>query len=266
MKIVVCGCTKDSEKYIRNHIFKLYTIKNISDQFKIIVYENDSTDSTLSILKETLEIDHVISEQLSFKKDRIKTLCHARNRLLEYVLKNYKFYDLMIMVDLDDVISEFNYKILENVFSKYKLSDWDVLTSNNYGVYYDIYALRTGPNHIWTNGMNYDCWYTINSQRKQIELLSGGKITRSEYIELLYRHIKDYQKKISQDDQLIPVHSAFGGMAVYKIRILDQNTKYNCNDGCEHVGFHKSITNKGGKIFICPILLTLGEKRNEITL
>ena len=265
MKIVLCGCTKDSEKYIRNHIYKLYTIRNLCNQLRIIIYENDSTDSTIKILKSMVEVDHVINETLPFKKDRIKTLCHGRNKLLEYVFEHYKNYDLMIMVDLDDVISEFNYKMLENVFSEYKLSEWDVLTANNYGVYYDIYALRTRSNHIWTSGMNYDCWNTINSQRRQIELLSGGQISKNEYIELLYRHIKDYQKKIPHTGDLIPVISAFGGMAIYKINILDQNTKYNCTEGCEHVGLHKSISDKGGKIFICPMLLTLGEKRNEIT-
>jgi hypothetical protein len=54
---------------------------------------------------------------------------------------------------------------------------------------------------------------------------------------------------------LIPVKSAFGGTALYKLSSIPSYCKYNGThptgeEKCEHVDFHKCIGNAGGKIYI----------------
>ena len=59
---------------------------------------------------------------------------------------------------------------------------------------------------------------------------------------------------------LIPVNSAFGGIAIYKIKSI-QECRYNGlyddeGEKCEHVDFNECIRSKGGKIFINSSFLT----------
>ena len=55
-KIVIAGCTKNSELYIFSHLSRLVEIGKLFQTYNIIIYENDSTDNTCEMLT-------------SFKKD-----------------------------------------------------------------------------------------------------------------------------------------------------------------------------------------------------
>ena len=52
LKVIICGCTKNSSKYIVNEINSLLKIKPLFARFDIVLYENDSTDNTVDILKQ----------------------------------------------------------------------------------------------------------------------------------------------------------------------------------------------------------------------
>jgi glycosyltransferase involved in cell wall biosynthesis len=51
-KVVIVGCTKNNQKYIRSNLLKLVQIGSQFKDYNIIIYENDSMDNTLQQLQE----------------------------------------------------------------------------------------------------------------------------------------------------------------------------------------------------------------------
>ena len=85
--VIVCGCTKNSSRYIDKHLQLLYDMAPLFETFKMLIYENDSTDNTVEILehfKQTHPFFDYISENL---QTRVKTqaLAHGRNTLLRHI-------------------------------------------------------------------------------------------------------------------------------------------------------------------------------------
>ena len=214
-------------------------LKSLFKSSKIIIYENDSKDNTLNILKdwEKEKLIYLITEK-DVKGTRTERLAYARNLLYNEAMKHT--FDLLIVIDLDNVI----YKLTkESIFSCFNLKqNWAMLGANQIYKYYDLWALRT-----YDDWMPFDCWYCTQSNKPE-------KYTSIEYcIYSRYKKIPTYVKPIK-------VKSCFGGAAIYKRKYLD-----NCSYGtgnqlingkiyekCEHVDFNNSILNNGGKIYINP--------------
>lgn len=259
--VVVCGCTKNSGSYIQRHLAIVYALKEEFREFQLVIYENDSLDHTLEELNEFQQLHpndvHVISEknisvtyQFNEQNDmRTQALAHGRNKLLNYVENQYHEYDLMIMVDLDDVIRTLHPKQLRHIFAL-NYDSWDALFANCVCRYYDIWALRISRHlwnpllhgRLWAHCIDYDCW----------EMAKLYKDVR----QFVYQH----QITIPVQLPLIPVTSAFGGFGIYKInhikdcfyKSIDQHHK----SRCEHVLFHEEMINKhDAKLFILPSLL-----------
>jgi hypothetical protein len=250
-KIIICGCTKNSGSYLQSRIDLLHQIGTQFLKYNILIYENDSTDNTVYILNrnKSSAFDFITETNVLNKiqyptlNQRVQILAHGRNTLLNVVKTKYASYDLMIMIDLDNVLENFNPKTILNAF-KYG-DDWAALTANCIGKYYDIWALRIHSNiwnpviHnlLWTEPLEHDCWFQIkNNIHPQI-------------------CIKSYQSIIPIKMPLIPTTSSFGGLGIYKIKNI-MNSSYKCFNNsfieCEHISFHKSIS---GKMYICPSLL-----------
>lgn len=273
LKVVVCGTIKNGEKTIKKNIESLLEIKKYCLDFKLLLYENDSTDNTVNILNNLRSnIIHVISEKnINKLGGRTIILSWGRNKLLKYINKHFSDYDYMIMTDLDDVLKGFKARMIKKEFDK-DLTKWDVLTANCIGPYYDIYALRANKNKFWNTDIQYDCWDMINHSTKL-----GFNPRLSKLI-----HVGNFQKVIPINEKLIMVDSAFGGMGIYKIDIIKDcyyngltefcsckkflNKDFHLKMGrcsmttCEHVSFHKQIREKNkGRIYICPSLLVYAE-------
>jgi len=256
--IVVCGCTKNSASYIDKNLNKLYSMHDLFKEFHMVVYENDSTDNTVQILetfKKNKKSFDYISEKGIINKVRNKSIIgpqiigYGRNRLLEYVEKNYTdSIDYLLMVDLDTVIENFDKDQLKYIF-KHDTTSWDALFANCDGKYYDIYALRIYKDiwcrdihsSLWKEPIYYDCW-------------SMAKKTYN-----VQKFVRHNQVIIPTTTHLIPVSSAFGGFGIYKYDII-KGIRYSCIANneitCEHVCFHEQIRKKHNvNFFICPELL-----------
>ena len=310
LKIVVVGCTKDSARYIKRHIQYLQKISQICCQLRMVLYENDSADNTLAILQSHPNVTTITEKgvlrkiskkfpNINPKYLRTSILAHGRNLLLDYVLKTHGNFDYMIVADLDNVISRFDPRILQRVWSELPPS-WDVLTANNIPLYYDIWALRApkdiwGRAHdlIWPRPINYDCWEAIHLQiyadfqssspSRKAQIRGKGGIEGWQRFSLAARNrahrkfVQPYQVSIPINSECLEVHSAFGGMGIYRISKLHgcryrglshQRSNY-CHiiwhdirpDICEHVPFHHDLRVKNNaRIFIHPKLLTCTEK------
>ena len=195
MSLIVCGCTKNSESYIYKHLQLLYDMAPLFKTFKMLIYENDSEDNTVKILKKFKKkhkyFDY-ISDNIQEDLTREEVLAYGRNTLLNHI----QGFDYMIMVDLDDVISTFKPSQLKYLFEN---KEWDALFANC-ETYYDVSALRIEKDK-WTHTcpfkvIDYDCWEKVHYHNST-------------------RFVSQHQIKIPSSAPLIPVNSAFGGFGIY---------------------------------------------------
>lgn len=261
-KVIIAGCTKNSGQYILAHLIKLGELGKQFSEYKIIIYENDSSDNTIELLelykKSNKNFIYISEKGISTKysphHNRVQIITHGRNYLLTLVYEKYSNYDLLIMVDLDDVLKKFNAKNCAQQISRHNDVEWSGLTANCEGPYYDIWALRIPATlwdpeihgKIWPGPLEHDCWNQISNNIPQRVC------------------IKNYQKIIPLNMPLIETESSFNGIGVYKIdkiKDIKYDAFYRNQDNqiifgqCEHVSFHRNIRNNGGKIYICPSLM-----------
>ena len=249
MKCIIGGCARNIEKQLEVSLPDIIKIGEQFDEYSILIYENDSTDRTLDIIK-TFQRDYpeinLISEKLVVGT-RTEILSHGRNILLQQVIDNYSEYDFYIQMDLDYMRpTTFNMK---NILQGWK-SEWNGITAVSEEHYYDWYAL-------------------IIDNKKQMWDLSKRPLC------LIHGDDKDADHglceswacnsfcKWNAEGNIGPtsvkqVISAFNGIGVYKIsRIIEKDTCFylGSKDGkqlCEHVMFHKCL----GNIYIHPELVT----------
>lgn len=262
-KIVICALARNIEKTIPKAIEKALLFGKGFKEHKLVIFENDSSDGTRSKIKEhygnndnvilmnccdlgscdcKLNINHPKGNG-AFRPSRIEKMARFRNLYLDYIKKNFRDYDYMLVYDIDMRGGIY----LDGYHSIYGNDNWDVITARGlkvfpglygkYNVIFDILAfvpIDEDPRYVSTNDL-------VEHYRKQ-----------------------QLFKKNNIGDDLIEVNSAFNGAAVYKIKdILD--IQYDSNTRCEHIDFHIQLLDKGKKIYIDPSFIIQAGLDNETT-
>jgi hypothetical protein len=250
--VIFAGCAKNVGAFIAKNMQNINACGAKFKSFQLIIYENDSNDNTRDIMVENKQDNyHYIFEDGIREPARTVRLANARNKLLEKMreLTQTGDYHYLVMMDLDDVnVTGLFVNTMETCFD-YDTTDWEAMTANQYGGYYDLWALR--HNII----IKDDFWKEkhYNTELHENEIL------------ITLPHLA------FPEDTLVDVDSAFGGMAIYKISAIPENAKYvgeyynddekynhvcpikdisDYNQKCEHVDFHKSIKDAAGRIYI----------------
>ena len=253
LKIAVCSIVRDCEKNLRNNIPIVNNIVSKFQDFRIIVFENDSIDGTKNLLKvwanhsskifvqcETFGTRTIPEKSSShtnkyFSRYRITKMINYRNRYLDKLEEiNFK-PDYVLIVDLD--VSKI---FINGVFHSIGLNNyWDVITANGFSLsprlkrrYHDSYALVENGSEALSQ--------TENSMRKISEKFGS----------------------ISKNMPLIPVYSAYGGLAIYrydairKLRYrLIENKDNRVEVRCEHYSICHDIRKNGfNRIFVNPAM------------
>lgn len=232
-KVIFTGITRDNSRDIP---VMLQAFRNLGEKFadfRVIIFENDSSDNTLQLLQEAANEDsrfRVISHNYNLqKRPSIKFLAEIRNKYIEAIFeKEYDDFDIVIMADMDMKYGV-DERGIEDSFAQY--DKWDSVCSNGIfttdGRMYDCFAFR---NERFPHGLNdlppYKYWNLYIAQ-----------------LALIYR----------PDGDLVPVYSCFGGLAIYKKKFI-QGCKYDSEkEDCEHVHFHKCMKEKNGaRMFMNP--------------
>jgi hypothetical protein len=229
---IIVGTARNIEMYIQNSIKILTNISYLFNYCPIVIYENDSTDNTISLLN-NFEHIKVISEK-NIPGNRTTILAYARNKLHDYAFSlNYPF-DFYIVCDLDDKITNLT---PESILSCFEHQNWSMMGSNQLGNYYDLWALRTKDN--WCD---HDCW---------------------DHKDYCHKNSKPscISKNIPFNSHPIEVNSCFGGTGIYKfehtIGCKYKSYKQNfCDERCEHVSFHEDMKKiYNAKLFINPKMI-----------
>jgi hypothetical protein len=202
-KVLICGVCKDVETKIQHSIENIEKLGNRFKDYAVIVYENNSNDETASILREwakkndkVLFISEVVPQkQLPFL--RMEMIARARNIVLEKAkLPEYSDHQYLIMADLDFI----NPWPIEEIVNSVELPiEWDCISANGIRpdkTYVDRFAFRDESYPLGDELLGNPWWYAL----------------------------VDTQLTLVGKEDLMPVYSAFGGLAIYKRATLTQFT------------------------------------------
>lgn len=216
-------------------------------QVQVLLVESDSTDSTLQVLAEVqqqwpalrfISAGH-LRERLPQRTARI---AHCRNLYLDELASNPLYAGLshVVVADLDRVCADISAAALHSCWNT--TLAWDACAANQGDWYYDVWALR---HPVWCPG---DVW----REHAELKALFG----EAEATQLA---IFSRQVHIAPDRPWIAVHSAFGGLAVYRREAL-LHARYAGLDAqgqpvCEHVTLHAQLRSQGAQLYINPQLI-----------
>ncbi|MCH9631311.1 MAG: hypothetical protein S4CHLAM37_13330 [Chlamydiia bacterium] len=212
-KVIICGIGKNIATPLPQVIKSIEKIGSLFIDYKVAIYENNSSDSTkdqlrnwsnrnsrVDIISEDVEPSEILRSSSSFSwvtqsGSRTEQIARARNILLDYIEKNFHpKYSFIINLDLDfaDPIA------VDGIIDSFsKIDKWDVVTANGVreeGYYWDSYAFRS---HTFPFGAE------ILTDQNWVNIKKG------------HPTVLHFWYRIREDLDLIPVDSAFGGLAIY---------------------------------------------------
>ena len=248
-KILLAGPVRNVAFVIEHELKALLSSLDDFAEVYCFVVESDSSDDTLKKLEELQgklnNFSYISAGDLSKKyHKRTDRIALCRNSIIDAVAADPKFSDIdyVAMADMDgmnDLVTPVKIAQCWDVSEP-----WDVITANQLGEYYDIWALS----HPAWNPM--DCW----EQKRILESVLGDR--NAENIA-----VKSKQGEIDPRAALIEVDSAFGGLGIYMREAFlagrYEGTDIDADgiDVADHIPFHKDLRKKGYRIFINPALI-----------
>ena len=244
--IIIVGIVRNISTSIKADLEKLSAAFSDADTIDFFVAESGSSDKSIDVLAElssqrndfqytTLRIDEKLS--------RTENMANARNKYLKYLRAESRLssYSYVVIADFNKLNNKVN---AASVKSCFKRDDWDVVTANQSGRYYDAWALR---HPLWSPN---DCW-------EQHEFFR--KYTKFPELAINYS-MRSRMLKIPSNSEWIRVNSAFGGLAIYRSEVLNSKALYSGirSDGrkiCEHVPFHSELHENGARIYLNPAFI-----------
>jgi glycosyltransferase involved in cell wall biosynthesis len=252
--VSICSIVRNCQRNLEKNIPRVEKLRSLFKDSEIIVFENDSKDNTLKILKrwerESYNV-HVFSDTFKgfaislkpsgnenpyYSISRIEKMVIYRNKYIHFLNNHGIERDYVIVIDLDIA----NFYIYGIIHSFGTSIPWNSISSNGISIsstfrkqYHDSYAL-----------IEY-------GKLNQIQTEQSIKLNRIRY------------SFLKQGMPLLQVDSAYGGLAIYKwISIKDIYYSYLINNDSrvqcksEHVGFHMLMKENGhDKIFINPTMI-----------
>lgn len=214
-------------------------------EIRVLVVESDSSEDNiarLSALSDESAVRIISLGNLRSKMPlRTQRIAHARNRIVEEVRTDlYADVDYVVLADLDGVNRAVTRAGLESAWAAPE--PWDVVTANQPGPYYDIWALR---HPYWSPN---DCWASVRALQPVIGRRAAFRLA-----------VEARQVRVPADAGLIEVKSAFGGIGIYgrSAFVAGRYVGIDSEDNeiCEHVSFHADLSAAGFRIFINPAFL-----------
>ena len=266
-KIIFVGLVQNCGQFLPAVLKNIENLSTLASDAAYLFLENDSTDNSKAILNNwgasrsnfnLLNFDGL--NQLGIRTVKLELL---RNSYIECIrtYKNLRDYDLVVMVDMDNVgawpidLKEFS-KALEFLMADKKRA---AVFANQIGTYYDVWALRHKelcPSDAWEEVMDYK---NKNPQVSDEEAFN--------------QTFKKRIHSIPPTKDPIAVDSAFGGLGIYRMNYILKNPnpylgykvksipstdgtfKISRRQYCEHVHFHEGIRSLGGELYIYPSLI-----------
>lgn len=243
--LAVVGCVRDGAATVAGAVRRIAAALPAGCRVHWMVIESDSADDTASVLdllkSEINGFDWIglgrLADRHPLRADRI---AHCRNAGIEW-FESLRSRGLpvshLVMADLDGVNDGLTSAAFASCWAR---DDWDGCMANQAGRYYDLWALR---HPVWCPG---DCW-----AEAAFLMEHGVQEDRAKMAAVFTRMLT-----IAPEREWIEVHSAFGGMAVYRADAIT-GLRYSGltpsgAEVCEHVGLHEAMRARGSRLYINP--------------
>ena len=241
--VVIVGIVRNIEKSIKKDIERFTEAFSRFGVIDFFVVESGSTDQSIQALeqlsKEMINFNYKCLA-INHKINRTSNMASARNAYLTYLRTDSRLskYQYIVVADFNNLNSKLDKRAVDSCWNN---STWDVVTANQSGRYYDIWALR---HPIWSPN---DCWEALDFYRKY-----------NKFPELALTYaLRARSIRIPKNSAWIEVDSAFGGLAIYKSELFESKATYigitmEEKGVCEHVSFNNQIRESGARIYINP--------------
>ena len=254
-RAVFIGLARDCAPMLPAVLDNLARMAAMFAQSAFLFLENDSRDATRAILERWCRSRNhaaILSPEgpNSQSLQRTVRLAALRSQLIEAIRSRFDDYDLLVILDCDDV----NATPVTDMtgFTRavdFLLADQSraAVFANTLGEYYDMWALRQPqrcPDDVWEATMDYALRHRVSDQQAVAAVFAP----------------RLFELKI--DAPPMEVDSAFGGLGIYRLpRVLVNPAKYEgykvktvaAGGGsreigwhiCEHVPFHAGLRAQG---------------------
>jgi hypothetical protein len=244
---VFIGAARNCEPYLERALERWAILRPCFSSARFIVAENDSTDRTKDILaawasgapdRRVLCLDGLAERDLR----RSERLAIARNRLLDEIIaaEELRTAEFLVVMDLDEASLAIT---RERLCRCMEYTGWDALFANQFLYYYDVWALR-------------------EARRSPDDWVDRVAVASASYPEswARFRHLTWRARPIWPLASPLPVQSAFGGFAIYRMPVALTSRYQGRQNGrvvCEHVPFNERLAHEGARLFIHPGLINM---------
>jgi len=237
----VVGTARNVARPLASSIRRLRDVFSSLGETRFFVVESNSADDTVEVLRRlSSEIPNFLYESLEGLPEgsqwRTTRLATCRNHYLDHLLRQQLGpEDLVVMADLDGVNNRLS---RDGITDSLSSEGWDVVTANQSGRYYDLWALR------------HPIWCPSDYRDYSEFLIAHGYSARTAH----RLSVRARQLRIGVESGLIEVAAAFGGLALYRPWVIKTSRYEGMTPAgqqvSEHVPFHLGAREAGARIFI----------------
>jgi len=236
--VVITGLCRDVRMCLPRFAARVERLGSMFRDYHVVLYENDSTDRTLEFLHDWQALNprvHVHSETLNIHRfpqarslPRAAHLAACRNHCRTRIVQDFAAAEFVIVAD-SDLLGGWSYDGIAHTFGH---ADWDFVGS--YGLIRRPFR-STAP---WEY-QHFDTWAFRPDPRANP-----------------YSGVDASELALPRGGPLLPVHSCFGGLGIYRAECLHA-AEYSGED-CEHVALHTRLRERGfDRLFLNPSQIVL---------
>ena len=242
-RIAITGLARDIAAVLPRTIARIERLGSLFADYRVVLYENDSRDDTLSQLRTWATANPRVTIISEHRNDpvnptsrclsRVTRMAYYRAACWSRVTQDHADCDAVVVLDTD-LHGGWSYDGVANTFAR---GDWDFVGAN--GIIYRRNYLR--PNVT----VQYDAWAFRTDDHYR-------PWTTRDVNNLTFRRGEPWEQ----------VTSCFGGFGVYQFAAYQAGVY--TGDDIEHVTFHRSMCRAGySRLFLNPSLIALYGRKHR---
>lgn len=253
--VIITGLCRNIMPVLKHAVARLRKTGELFNDYRILIYENDSSDGTSEALRKYFQKDNkttVVQEITGapmFGKtrelNRPRYLAGLRNISFEGVRLLNKFFpvDYIIVVDLD-LEGGWSY---DGICHSFSYNNWSAITANGLEYVDATYVGTDGTTFSEYKPLFYDTWAWRCIDTKMTEVPESAEIN---------------ELRFNRGDEIVEVNSNFNGLGIYKYEEaidckFDAIPTESGDVVNEWAYFHNEMKKRGSKIFMNPSMITL---------
>jgi hypothetical protein len=255
-RIIITGLARNIAPRIEKNIRNCTLLGSYFKDYKIIVFENDSTDETRSIIKRLSETDeniHLIDSivfpdcKLNFPhlyhygvvdRQRISKMAFYRNVCNHFIFKLFSDYDFVMVLDMDIEGDIPIFPVLESAIWLDKSEEYVAVSAN-------------GRSPIPGTLGNMDTMYDAMAFCETLRDVEEAKYdNHKSFFSVILKYFRMmFFSHRHGHTRYARVMSAFNGLCLYKLKKV-MGLDYNDEFICEHISLHQQMAERGMRMAI----------------